>query len=189
MSEPFSTRLASGKEAERAIANFLRDQGHSVLFAAEVPVNAFRGPQLYYPGGSVPLPDLLVFPIAQSGFFAEVKLRENASWHRSTGNWQTGIENRYLEDYLKVAEYTSLQIFLYFVQVKSKPSSADERYGCPAECPTGIFKAEAKALAESISHRWQHGFTQPRVYWNLADLEQVAPLEAIRQFNTIDSTY
>ncbi len=189
MNEPFSTRLAIGREAERAIANLLRDQGHSVQFAAEVPVNAFHGPQLYYPGGSVTLPDLIVFhKKAQSIFYVEVKVRENASWHRLSGNWQTGIENRYLEDYLKVAEYTSLQVFIYFVHVKSQPSAADQRFGCPSECPTGIFRAEAKDLAERVSHRWHSGLSQPMVYWNLVELERVAPIEALIEIGALDST-
>jgi len=167
MPSAFASRLEQGHEAERAVANLLLKRGNGIHFAPAVPSNAGRGPQFFHPQGTYAAPDLMVFPPAQSPRWVEVKLRDSTTWHRFSGTWQTSIEERYLFQYQKVRELSNLPVDIYIAR------------GCPEVCPTGVYRIEVGDLTESNTHRWQGNLSQPRIFWSLEAMDQVAPLDAI----------
>jgi len=184
--ESFACRLEIGQGGERALAHLLLEQGNCVQFAAEVPTNGGRGPQIFHPRGSLAAPDLLVFPPNSTPRFAEVKLRTNTTWHRNSGTWQTSMEERYLLQYKRVSQLSSLPVDIYIIQANSRPSGDDLSQGCPVVCPTGVFRLEVGDLTERIHHRWQRGFSQARIFWPLDAMDLVAPIESIHLGPSLD---
>jgi hypothetical protein len=108
---------------------------------------------------------------------------------RQSSQWTTGIDLRHYGDYLHVAKQTKLPVWLLFFHRDSAPSQSDLRFGCPAECPVGLFGGELFSLVTRENHRSPH-FDPSRsgvaghgrsgmVYWSVNQLRLLATKDEV----------
>ncbi len=184
----FEEKLAVGKVAEGLISQWLQARGHSVLPAYEIEKSSGKGPQLFTAEGDFVSPDLLTF--SHKGiYWVEAKHKSVFTWHRNTQQWTTGVDLRHYLDYLNVSKQTKLPVWLMFFHRESCPSDNDRKFGCPAECPTGLFGGELFGLVACENHRAPHfdtsrtGFVghgrSGMVYWSAASLKLLATTEQV----------
>lgn len=186
----FNENLAVGQIAESAIAKWLMARGSAVMPAYQVEKQSGKGPQLFTQADGLVAPDLLVFTTNNGIQWIESKHKTVFTWWRKTGAWTTGIDLRHYGDYLRVAKETRLPVWLLFFHRNSKPDPRDLQYGCPPECPTGLFGGELFDLVTKEDHRTTpldnsrqqgvlgHG-KSGMVYWNVADLKKIASREDV----------
>jgi len=184
----FQQSLARGKVGESAIARWFMARGHSVLPVYEIEKSHGKGPQLFRLGESFVAPDMLVFT-SKGQIFVEAKHKTVFSWNRTRQIWVTGIDLRHYEDYLKVADSTSLPVWLMFLHTCSKPNPRDLEYGCPSVCPTGLYGGDLDYLRQNENHRSEpldpmrpgfkgHG-TSGMVYWAEKSLKRFSDYSAV----------
>lgn len=181
----FDANYAYGKIAESQIAQWLiRVYGYHLLPAYEIEIPSGKGPRLLGPYGELIAPDLLAIRFNRMKVLVqwyEIKHKERFSWYRKGGGWwQTGIDLRHFEDYIKVQEQTGIEVFLLFLHRSCDPSRNDLEQGSPTNCPTGLFGGSLRDLM----HNWDHKDSYdkknrsfPMVYWNDKDLKHIATLE------------
>ena len=115
--ERFRAALDAARQWEKALAGWVRAKGWHVL-----PTYDFSGkgddkaPKLLAPPGQVDLvmPDLQCF---RSGAcrWIECKWKTQATWHRVTKRWVTGISLRLANHYIKVQQLTGADVSLLFL--------------------------------------------------------------------------
>jgi hypothetical protein len=181
----FNAAYAYGKIAESQIARWLmRVYGYHLLPAYEIETHSGKGPRLLGPWGELIAPDLLAIQFNRMKVLMqwyEIKHKERFSWFRKGGGrWQTGIDLRHFEDYIKVQEQTGIEVFLLFLHRSSIPSKDDLEQGSEKVCPTGLFGGSLYDLM----HNWDHKDSYdkknrsfPMVYWNDKDLQHIATLD------------
>jgi hypothetical protein len=174
----FQQNLAFGQQAESAIARWLRAKGRYVLPVYDIEYVTGKGPRLFSPTGQIIAPDLVSIRGGKVAW-VEAKHKTVFSWYRKAGCWETGIDLRHYLDYLRVAQECSLPVWLLFLHRSAVPSVEDRRWGCPPECPTGLYGQEIAVLRISESHRSdRHGATG-MVYWAAESLLRLATLRAM----------
>ena len=134
----FAEKLDYGKVGEGLIAQWLMARGNLILPVYEVEKTANKGPQLFSAAANLVSPDLVAFT-SHGVMWIEAKHKTVFTWHRNTQHWTTGIDLRHYEDYMEVAKQTKLPVWLMFFHRNEVPSDSDKRYGCPSECPTGLY--------------------------------------------------
>lgn len=148
----FDRRLESGKVAEGLIAAWLKSRGNAILPAYQVEQHTGKGPQLFSAEGAFVAPDMLAF--THEGItWIEAKHKSVFTWHRATSKWTTGIDLRHYVEYLRVSWRTKHPVWLMFYHREATPAQGDLEYGCPLECPTGLFGGELFRLVGSENHR------------------------------------
>jgi hypothetical protein len=186
----FQRRLDTGKVGEGLISGYFQSLGHSVMPVYEMEKSVGKGPQLFRLAGDLILPDMLILGGKITEIcFAEAKHKSVFSWHRMSKQWTTGIDERHYHDYCEVEAATGVPVWLFFFHREDVPSQSDRTYGCPAECPTGLFGAKLEHLRESVNHRAPsrdvnragmvgHG-NSGMVYWAESTLRRVASREEV----------
>lgn len=178
MPSAFQQKLAFGQAAESSIAKWLRGRGHFVLPVYDLEYDTGKGPRLFTPSGQLIAPDLLCIKDGKT-IWVEAKHKTVFSWFRKTSRWVTGIDLRHYEDYCNVADQTDVPIWLIFLHRASIPSGEDLRYGCPAECPTGLYGQDLKICRRNESHRSNRHGRSGMVYWWEGSLHKLGTLQQI----------
>lgn len=174
----FNKSLAFGKVGESYIAQWLKSRGFHVLPVYDVPKDNGAGPALFTAGhGALVAPDILAIKSDNRppAIWIEAKTKNAFSWHRITGRWVTGIDQRHYTDYLEVAELSPWPVWLLFLHYagRAKDTPPD------MESPTGLFGGTLGKLAHCENHRSdKHGKTG-MVYWALRDLTRIADLDTV----------
>jgi hypothetical protein len=176
----FDQSFAKGLVGESAISRWLQSRGHAIFPAYQVEINAGKGPQLFAECGDLVLPDMLSFFRGKIQWF-EAKHKTCFTWHRNSGKWTTGIDLRHYGEYMEVAERTSLPVWLLFYHPNARPSDADLAFGCPSECPTGLFGDKIENLAKNESHRSDRHGPSGMVYWAHESLRLIAEAEDLKE--------
>jgi hypothetical protein len=160
----FSENLVYGKIGEDVISSWLQGRGHSIFPAYEKQINCGKGPQLFASHGNLVLPDLLAFRNGKV-LWVEAKRKTNFTWHRITRRWVTGIDIRHYDEYQKVRLSTKFPVWILFWHPNAVPSSEDKAWGCPLECPTGLFGESLDILTANENHRSDKWGKAGMVYW------------------------
>src|SRR5690349_12943290 len=98
-----------GEIGEKAIALLKRLDGWIILPAYEKEIQTGKGPRLFMPFGNANLKLVAPDMLAKRGrevCWIEAKHKTHFTWYAKTGRWQTGIDVRHYNDYLKVQECT-----------------------------------------------------------------------------------
>lgn len=185
----FEESLQIGKVAEGLIAAWLQARGSAILPAYEIEKSTGKGPQLFSVEGDFVLPDMLAF--SHKGLcWIEAKHKSVFTWHRISGKWTTGIDLRHYGEYFQVLQRTHLPVWLMFYHRESTPDQRDTQYGCPKECPTGLYGGALASLVIAESHRVPaknsdrigmlgHGYSG-MVYWADDKLKLLATRSEVR---------
>lgn len=176
----FAETLDFGQIGEGEISRWLQSRGHMVFPAYEKQLDTGKGPQLFAASGDLVLPDLLAFK-GQNIQWVEAKRKTCFTWFRKTGKWTTGIDLRHYEEYKEVSARTSLPVWLMFWHPESQPSQNDLNWGCPPECPSGLFGNDLDILARTESHRSDRHGRSGMVYWARESLREIATVEEMRE--------
>lgn len=172
----FKANLQTGRIGEGEIANWLIGRGYSVLPAYEIEVQTGKGPRVYTPSGGLISPDLLAFHKGKTIWF-EAKTKSAFTWHRNSNTWQTGIDLRHWNDYLKVAEITPFDVWLLFLHREGNlAKDTPEEVGIP---PSGLFGNDIQILKEKIDHTSDKHGKSGMVYWKRGDLRLLAPINVV----------
>jgi hypothetical protein len=173
----FAESLRIGRIAEGEISQWLQRLGYAVLPAYEIEINSGKGPQLFSAEGSFVAPDLALIKPG-SFLWAEAKRKTVFSWYRQKQRWETGIDIRHFEDYLRVSEITGAEVILFFLHISDTPSDIDTQYeNCPLWCPTGLYGNRLSKLKDigRRSEKWAKGM----IYWGEEDLKRYADLSEV----------
>ena len=174
----FERRLEFGRVGEGLISRWLQSRGHLVFPAYDKEIGSGKGPQLFSAAGDLVLPDILAF-YGNRIQWVEAKHKSCFTWHRITRRWTTGIDIRHYNEYRQVSANTRLPVWLMFWHPQSKPDEKDVAYGCPPECPTGLFGNELEALAKLENHRSDKWGRTGMVYWAVDSLRLIARAESL----------
>jgi hypothetical protein len=174
----FDQTLAFGQIGESLISRWLQARGHLVFPAYEKQIDSGKGPQLFAASGDLVLPDLLVFR-AGKVHWIEAKHKTCFTWHRLSGKWTTGIDQRHYGEYQEVAEKTALPVWLLFWHPSETPSPADMRHNCPPACPVGLFGNDIDVLRKCESHTSDRHGPSGMVYWAHEALRLIATADEV----------
>jgi hypothetical protein len=174
----FQYWLKYGTIAENQITQWLISRGAMVQPVYEMETeHAYKGPRVFAVDREFLAPDLLVFN-RRGARWVEAKAKAHFTWHRMSHTWQTGIDVACYEDYLALRGRTSLELWLMFLHLDSRPDAGDLRMGSPEICPTGLYGGEIQDLAEKIHHSHKNWGKKGMVYWREPDLKQIATAES-----------
>lgn len=175
----FQKQLAFGRIAESQIARWLISRGNYLLpvYDIEYIDGIPKGPRVFGNDNMV-APDLLVLGKRKS-LWVEAKHKSAFSWYRIGKCWETGIDLRHYQEYLKVQEISQWPIWLLFLHDGSSPRLGDLKLGCPEDCPTGLFGNSLNVLNANESHRSDRWGKSGMVYWSHGSLRQLATLEEV----------
>jgi hypothetical protein len=173
-----SSDFKMGRVGEGRIANWLKRRGWAVLPVYEKEVDEGKGPQLFMLDKSLIAPDMLAFKKTNVRWI-EAKHKTVFTWHRITQRWCTGIDLRHYRDYLQVAELSPWPVWLLFLHERSIPDARDLQYGCPQECPTGLFGGELFYLQNNENHQHKNWGRSGMVYWAHDTLACLAPVDSV----------
>ena len=153
----FAEQLKTGQAGESAIARWLISRGHSVLPVYEKIVNEGKGPQLFTGLGQLISPDLMSIRNGKP-LWIEAKHKDAFTWYRIKQVFETGIDMRHYNDYLRVSEQTGVQLWLMFLHkggaAKDSPPS-----------PSGLYAGEIRNMMNNESHRSSKYGSRGMVYW------------------------
>jgi hypothetical protein len=186
----FDDKYAFGKIAEGQIAQWLiRAHEYQLLPAYEIEIPSGKGPRLLTSSGGLVAPDILAMKHRGTKLFIkwyEAKHKTRFSWYRKNGgSWQTGIDLRHFEDYIKVQEQTGIEVYMLFLHRSNCPSASDLENGSPSVCPVGLFGGSLYHLIHHVDHKDSYndsGRAYPMVYWNEKVLKPIASLEEMSKF-------
>ena len=173
----FEQSLSFGRVGEGAIATWFRRMGYSALPVYELELESGKGPQLFAPAEELIAPDLLIFNRSKGKvFWIEAKHKSAFTWHRITQSWNTGIDQRHYEHYLRVAELSPWPIWLLFLHesgiAKDTPPGKTS--------PTGLFGGELAYLNKHVHHVHENWGVSGMVYWTPETLRKLASLAEVR---------
>lgn len=182
MSISFEDALHQGQIGESLIARWVRRNGWHVLPVYEKEIDNGKGPRLFMASGSADsqliAPDMLAM---RNGSFMwiEAKHKKRFSWYGKGQHFCTGIDKRHFDDYCKVARSTNLPIWILFLHSCGETWRPDvEKWGAPAECPTGLFGAEISVMEKTARFHHAHGPTG-MYYWQMEALQLLAVLSEV----------
>ena len=168
----FQEALEIGKAGESLIARYLLGLGYSVLPIYEKTDAECKGPVLHSAKfGALIAPDLLAFK-GQRVLWIEAKHKAAFTWYRKTGEWVTGIDLHYYQQYLSIQnERPEWPIWLLFLHMDG--IAKDTPGGMTS--PTGLFGNALSYLHGNEHHRHENHM----VYWNVDALKFLAPLSDV----------
>jgi hypothetical protein len=171
----FKKALAVGKTGESKIAKWLISRGNHVLPVYEIAENQFKGPALYYQGGSLVAPDMVVFDKCGNIVWLEIKAKSAFTWHRKSQRFVTGIDLRHYLDYLQIAKTTGVQVWLLFLHRSgiAKDTPLDK------VSPVGLFGENILVLETCENHRHDNWGKSGMVYWASQKLRLIAKLDDV----------
>jgi hypothetical protein len=189
----FNDYLSEGRIGEGKIAQWLRRVKNEILLPAyEIEIHSGKGPRLLLKDFQLVAPDFYAISIEGTTVLCkwrEAKQKTRFTWHWVSKNWQTGIDLRHYEDYLKVRELTQTMVYIMFLHRGNVPSNKDLQNGSPVTCPTGLYCRSIDYLRAHEHHRDsydKYGHSYPMVYWNEKTLgPTIATLEEVE--NAISS--
>jgi hypothetical protein len=180
----FEESLHKGRLSESAIVSWLRARGNGVITVYEIQHDAKMGPRfLASRSRAFVAPDVLCFGGEGSVLWCETKHKTVFSWHRKTQQWVTGVDLHHFRDYERVAGETGLPVWLAFLHVSSTPNSADWKYNCPPQCPTGLFVGEIGRLASQYNHKHENWGRHGMIYWSSQTLHRLAPAHEVMRYH------
>lgn len=175
----FHRQLARGLMKESLIVRFLRNRGWAILPPYEKEVDDGKGPRLFLPFGlddtELIAPDIQAFRDRQVRWF-EVKDKSTGTYFRKNRRWQTGIDRRCYQDYVKVQKITKWPVWLLFLQGEATITNA------PAgvkPCPTGLFGCPITQPYSDDGWYTRKGRRYDMVYWGIEDLRLLATLQEV----------
>ena len=168
----FQEALEIGKAGESLIARYFLRIQYSVLPVYEKTDAEYKGPVLHSAlSGALVAPDMLVFKGSRV-LWIEAKHKAAFTWYRKTGEWVTGIDLHYYQQYLTIQnERPEWPIWLVFLHMDG--TAKDTPPG--KNSPTGLFGNALSYLMRNEHHR--HG--NHMVYWNVDALKFLAPLSDV----------
>lgn len=181
----FEHMLKIGQTGEDVISCWFRSRGWSVLPVYPVVEDANKGPRLYTaahnPQKELVAPDMLAMKGAKIQWL-EAKRKSKFAWYAKGGAWQTGIDRRLFDHYLKVSEVTQLPVWLLFLHVDSTPSVEDLQRKCIGVPSIGLFGNEIKALSSKIQEgEFKNRYRpNPMVFWSESQLRKIASLQDVK---------
>lgn len=173
----FERQLLAGKTGESTIAKVLRFMGYNVLPVYEVEQGQYKGPVLYSGDEKIIAPDLLVFRNTEHGLdvrWVEAKTKNAFTHHRISDTWNTGIDVRMYEHYLRVHALSKIKVVLMFLQTPGEAKDTP-----PGKtCPTGLYYGDIDYLSKNEHHRHiSNG--KPMVYWTDTTLRKIYELAQV----------
>ncbi len=66
-----------------------------------------------------------------------------------------------------------------FLHEKNVPDAKDQRYGCPEQCPSGLFGNTLRHLVSAVDHKDSRWGKSGMVYWNRESLILLSELDAL----------
>jgi hypothetical protein len=166
-----------GDIGEKLAGNYIQSRGGIIQRIGKTDEERFQGPRLRGADGDEPSPDIIAFNtwlMPGGAMWVEVKHKSVFSWRRTERCWQTGIDRSSYEHYKRVALRTKTPVWLLFFHRESTPSPADRAWGCPAQCPVGLFGDDMMKLIDSVEHADHRWGKSGMVYWNHRDLTRIA---------------
>lgn len=178
----FKKSLPLGRRGEALITKWLREKDYTVI-PSYAPDDTIRnGARIFTPTGELITPDLLAWN-GENPFFAEAKYKEEGcSWYSIAKCWCVGMDLNKYEHYIKVEEHFRWDVWIMFILPTSIPSKKDTPFGCPKECPIGLYGAEIKQLAKHEHHR---GKNPDCVYWHIDSLTRLQYFENQEDMNSL----
>lgn len=174
----FEKSLKSGLIGEGIIAMWLNANGYDVLPAYEIEVSSGKGPRLFTSAhGRLITPDMLVFK-DDVICWIEAKTKSAFTWHRKTKSFQTGIDLKYWNDYLKVREYMGFNLNLFFLH---KSGSVAKDTPNHKTSPSGLYYGEITDLQKTIDHTFNGYGSYGMVYWKESDLIKLCDYDEMIQ--------
>ncbi len=99
------------------------------------------------------------------------------TWHRTSSSWQTGIDFRHWNDYVRVADESQLPVWLLFLH---KPGSLAKDTPDGLTSPSGLYGNSLPKLQTSIHHTHPNHGPSGMVYWTENSLIKLCPWEEIQ---------
>lgn len=179
----FNQSLVIGQMGESQIAQWMRSRGWHILPAYEKEIDNGKGPRLFTAhGGQLIAPDLLAL---RGGRFVwiEAKHKEHFTWYRKEQAFQTGIDKRHFDDYVRVADKTGLEVWVMFLHRSDQTWIEDVRQGAPVKCPTGLFRQRVRTM--DACKRYGHQHANGMYYWSVDQLEKIATLAEVNNAQAV----
>lgn len=167
----FAEALKIGQTGESIISKWIQRKGFSVMPVYEESYNKYKGPMVFTTSGGLVAPDMFVFNDKRA-FWIEAKNKSAFSWYRKKERWTTGIDTRHFNDYVSIAESSSIPILLTFIQ-HNGIAKGDEVQG-----PTGLYWHTVRWLKTHMSHTHD---SPPMIYWAEKTLKFVCTLEQLME--------
>lgn len=180
----FQSQLAFGQIAETDIARWLLQRGNVLLPIYEKEIDTGKGPRVFFSGGDFVAPDFLVLRGGDRIYWIEAKHKTVFTWHRKTHRWTTGIDRHHYQQYCKVRDMLGFPVWLLFLHESSIPDPRDLRFGCPNECPTGLFGGDLDWLRMAENHEHPNHGRSGMVYW--AYLNNEEPWKSLKEIATLE---
>jgi len=168
----FVEQLPIGITGERAVVDWLRRRGWTILPAYQKLNDDKKGPRIIAPDCNLVSPDMLAFR-GPRACWVEVKNKSAFTWHRVTSQWVTGIDLHHYEHYCRIASYSDWPIWLMFLQ---RPGRAKDS---PPACPFGLFGGALPKLQRQEHHRHENWGSHGMVYWAAPPLIKIAELSEL----------
>jgi hypothetical protein len=189
MKDEFTRQLPFGGAAESLIIRFLIARGNGVLPVYELETDwTSKGPRLLSADGQLIAPDALVLNRNRCLSWAEVKRKSHFTWHRNSGCWTTGIDRRCFEHYLEIRRRYDFELYLFFLHDDPVPSPEDQRRGCPARCPAGLFCGEIEELQANPNHTSGNYGRGGMIYWRAPRAGCSSPLKLVASMDEVMET-
>lgn len=164
----FQARLTIGEQGETVVRQWLRRLGFAAIPLCDLPSSPGHGPRIAGPDEEFVAPDFLVFRAGRARF-VDAKTKGQATWHRASRAWMTGISSEELAGYQQVAAAFGIECFVFFLHMARQPDPATSSLA-----PVGLFGDEVERLAASVHHR--HGEMS---FWSFRDLRLIATLDQL----------
>ncbi len=171
----FEQQLQEGVYGEDLISRWLISRGCQILPAYQIEHSHGKGPRFFGKFGQLICPDLLVFK-SEKILWIEAKTKSAFTWHRSSSSWQTGIDFRHWNDYVRVADESHLPVWLLFLH---KPGSLAKDTPDGFTSPSGLYGNSLQKLQSSIHHTHSNHGPSGMVYWTELSLIKLCPWEEI----------
>lgn len=184
----FQQTLAQGQVGESLISRYLRSKGWLIFPAYEKEIDNGKGPRLFLPYGmpkaELVAPDLQGLKYRKVGIpeirWFEAKSKSTATFYRKKQRWQTGIDKRHYQDYVRVQEVSSCAVWLLFLQENNAHNNAPDGV---APCPTGLFGCPITQHWSDDGWYIRDGKRYDMVYWGIEELKLIAPLSDVLTAN------
>lgn len=184
--DDFQRKLVFGQIGESLIARFLRSRRWIINPCYEKEINNGKGPRLFLPFGAddtqLITPDIQAMRDRQVRWF-DVKHKSACTYYRKNHRWQTGIDRRHYQDYLKVQKYTQWPVWLLFLQREATITNAPPEVQA---CPTGLFGCPITLPYSDDGWYTRDGRRYDMVYWGIEDLKLLATLQEVLDGATSD---
>jgi len=169
--EIFEKRLADGRLGEDLISRWFRSFGWNVVPAYETSIDSGKGPRFFAASGdNIVSPDLLIFQ-GREFRWIEAKHKSAFTWYRINESWQTGIDRRHWNEYLKVREQSKLPVYLFFLH---EPGHVAKDTPDGMISPSGLYGESIDVLKDKIDHESALHGPSGMVYWKEQDLKKYA---------------